>query len=113
MLGGAAEEIVYGTKTTWTVSDIEQATAIARRIVTRWGISEPVRLVQLAPRENAYVGGGLSFHSARRRPGRSTPRSAKSRRGDERRQASTVAARGTHSRPSPWSAMPSDNLGVA
>ena len=38
MLGGrAAEEIVYGTKTTGAESDIEQATGLARRMVTRWG----------------------------------------------------------------------------
>src|SRR5206468_1906140 len=58
MLGGrAAEEIVYGTKTTGAESDIEQATAIARRMVTRWGMSDKVGLVQLAPRDNAFLGG--------------------------------------------------------
>ena len=56
MLGGrAAEEIVYGTKTTGAESDIEQATALARRMVTRWGMSERLGLVELAPRENAYL----------------------------------------------------------
>src|SRR5262249_35169454 len=56
MLGGrAAEEIVYGTKTTGAESDIEQATAIARRMVTRWGMSDRLGLVQLAPRENPYL----------------------------------------------------------
>ena len=40
MLGGrAAEEIVYGTKTTGAESDIEQATGLARQMVTRWGMS--------------------------------------------------------------------------
>jgi cell division protease FtsH len=58
MLGGrAAEEIVYGTKTTGAESDIEQATGLARRMVTRWGMSERLGLVQLAPRENPYLGG--------------------------------------------------------
>jgi cell division protease FtsH len=58
MLGGrAAEEIVYGTRTTGAESDIEQATALARRMVTRWGMSERLGLVQLAPRENPYLGG--------------------------------------------------------
>jgi cell division protease FtsH len=57
MLGGrAAEEIVYGTKTTGAESDIEQATSLARRMVTRWGMSERLGLVQLAPRENPYLG---------------------------------------------------------
>jgi cell division protease FtsH len=56
MLGGrAAEEIVYGTKTTGAENDIEQATALARRMVTRWGMSDRVGLVQLAPRENPYL----------------------------------------------------------
>jgi cell division protease FtsH len=56
MLGGrAAEEIVYGTKTTGAESDIEQATALARRMVMRWGMSERIGLVQLAPRENPYL----------------------------------------------------------
>src|SRR6185437_9891584 len=60
-LGGrAAEEIVYGTKTTGAENDIEQATSLARRMVTRWGMSERVGLVQLAPRENPYLGGSGS-----------------------------------------------------
>jgi len=56
MLGGrAAEEIVYGTRTTGAESDIEQATGIARGMVTRWGMSDRLGLVQLAPRENPYL----------------------------------------------------------
>ncbi|HUQ82759.1 MAG TPA: ATP-dependent zinc metalloprotease FtsH, partial [Gemmatimonadaceae bacterium] len=68
MLGGrAAEEIVYGTKTTGAQNDIEQATSLARSMVTRWGMSERLGLVQLAPRENPYLasldgyGGPKSF----------------------------------------------------
>jgi cell division protease FtsH len=62
MLGGrAAEEIVYGTKTTGAESDIEQATSLARRMVTRWGMSERVGLVQLAPRDNPYLSGPEGF----------------------------------------------------
>ena len=58
MLGGrAAEELVYGTKTTGAENDIEQATGLARRMVTRWGMSDRLGLVQLAPRENPYLGG--------------------------------------------------------
>jgi cell division protease FtsH len=56
MLGGrAAEEIIYGTKTTGAQNDIEQATTLARNMVTRWGMSDRVGLVQLAPRENPYL----------------------------------------------------------
>jgi len=62
MLGGrAAEEIVYGTKTTGAESDIEQATGLARRMVTRWGMSERLGLVQLAPQENPYLSGSGGF----------------------------------------------------
>ena len=66
MLGGrAAEEIVYGTKTTGAESDIEQATGLARRMVTRWGMSERVGLVELAPRENPYLSGANGYAGAK------------------------------------------------
>ncbi|HLT25855.1 MAG TPA: ATP-dependent zinc metalloprotease FtsH [Zeimonas sp.] len=58
MLGGrVAEEIVYGTKTTGAENDIEQATQLARNMVTRWGMSDKLGTVQLAPRENPYLSG--------------------------------------------------------
>ena len=58
MLGGrAAEEVVYGTRTTGAENDIEQATGLARRMVTRWGMSDRLGLVQLAPQDNPYLGG--------------------------------------------------------
>jgi len=66
MLGGrAAEEIVYGTKTTGAESDIEQATALARRMVTRWGMSDRLGLVELAARENPYLNGPGGYGGAR------------------------------------------------
>ncbi len=66
MLGGrAAEEIVYGTRTTGAESDIEQATELARNMVTRWGMSEKLGLVQLAPRANPYLGGAPAFGADR------------------------------------------------
>jgi cell division protease FtsH len=66
LLGGrAAEEIVYGTKTTGAESDIEQATGLARRMVTRWGMSERLGLVQLAPRENPYLSGSDGYGGSR------------------------------------------------
>ena len=56
MLGGrAAEEIVYGTKTTGAENDIEQATSLARAMVTRWGMSDRLGMVQLAPKLNPYL----------------------------------------------------------
>jgi cell division protease FtsH len=62
MLGGrAAEEVVYGTRTTGAENDIEQATQMARNMVTRWGMSDAVGMVQLAPRQNVYLGGDGGF----------------------------------------------------
>ena len=62
MLGGrAAEEVVYGTRTTGAENDIEQATSLARSMVTRWGMSDKLGMVQLAPRQNAYLGGAAGF----------------------------------------------------
>lgn len=58
MLGGrVAEEVVYGTRTTGAENDIEQATQLARNMVTRWGMSDRLGMVQLAPRESPYLGG--------------------------------------------------------
>ncbi|HET8746871.1 MAG TPA: ATP-dependent zinc metalloprotease FtsH, partial [Ramlibacter sp.] len=62
MLGGrAAEEVVYGTRTTGAENDIEQATGMARNMVTRWGMSDAVGMVQLAPAQNQYLGTGGAF----------------------------------------------------
>ncbi|HZY16037.1 MAG TPA: ATP-dependent zinc metalloprotease FtsH, partial [Ramlibacter sp.] len=62
MLGGrAAEEVVYGTRTTGAESDIEQATQMARNMVTRWGMSDNLGMVQLAPRQNAYLSANGAF----------------------------------------------------
>ena len=66
MLGGrAAEEVVYGTRTTGAENDIEQATGLARRMVTRWGMSDRLGLVQLAPQENPYLSGVGGFGGAK------------------------------------------------
>ena len=55
-LGGrTAEEIIYGTKTTGAENDIEQATALARQMVTRWGMSDALGLVQFVSQENPYL----------------------------------------------------------
>lgn len=62
MLGGrAAEEVVYGTRTTGAENDIEQATGLARQMVTRWGMSDALGMVQLAPRQNDWTGSGGGF----------------------------------------------------
>jgi cell division protease FtsH len=66
-LGGrSAEEIVYGTRTTGAESDIEQATDLARRMVTRWGMSDKLGTVELAPRDNPYLGGSGGYGGERR-----------------------------------------------
>jgi cell division protease FtsH len=58
MLGGrAAEEIVYETRTTGAETDIQQATQLARNMVTRWGMSDRLGMVQLAPPENPFLQG--------------------------------------------------------
>ncbi|MGI8716034.1 MAG: ATP-dependent zinc metalloprotease FtsH [Solirubrobacteraceae bacterium] len=58
-LGGrAAEEIVYRTITAGAESDIEQATAIARQMVGRWGMSEAVGLVTVLPSDGQSRSGG-------------------------------------------------------
>lgn len=59
ILGGrSAEEIVYGNRTTGAENDIEQATNLARSMVTRWGMNDKLGMVQLAPRQNQFLGSG-------------------------------------------------------
>src|ERR1051326_4482881 len=60
MGGRGAEEVVYGGRTTGAENDIQQATDLARQMVTRWGMSEKLGPVTLAPREDPFLrGGGL------------------------------------------------------
>ena len=57
-LGGrAAEEIVFDTVTTGAANDIEQATAIARAMITQYGMSEKFGLMGLASQQNQYLDG--------------------------------------------------------
>ena len=66
MLGGrAAEEVVFGTRTTGAQNDIEQATQLVRNMVTRWGMSDRLGMVQLAPRENPYLASLDGYSGAR------------------------------------------------
>jgi cell division protease FtsH len=55
MGGRAAEEVVYGTRTTGAESDMQQATNIARQMVTRWGMSEKLGPVALAQRDDGFL----------------------------------------------------------
>jgi cell division protease FtsH len=59
MGGRAAEEVVFETLTTGAENDMQQATDLARQMVTRWGMSERLGPVTLAPREGSSGGGGL------------------------------------------------------
>jgi cell division protease FtsH len=56
MGGRAAEEAVYGGRTTGAENDMQQATDLARQMVTRWGMSEKLGPVTLAPREDPFLG---------------------------------------------------------
>jgi cell division protease FtsH len=49
--GRVAEEVVYGSVTTGAESDIQQVTGIARGMVARWGMSEKVGFVTVAPQQ--------------------------------------------------------------
>jgi cell division protease FtsH len=66
ILGGrAAEEVVYGTRTTGAENDIEQATSIARGMVTRWGMSDELGMVQLAQKQNPYLGAADGYGTSK------------------------------------------------
>ncbi len=57
LLGGrAAEELIYSTATTGAHNDIERCTGIARSMITEYGMSTKLGLVQLESRKNKYLG---------------------------------------------------------
>ena len=57
-LGGrAAEELVFDTVTTGAANDIEQATKVARAMITQYGMSQKFGLMGLATQENQYLSG--------------------------------------------------------
>ncbi len=59
-LGGrAAEELVFDTVTTGASNDIEQATRVARAMVTQYGMSDKFGLMALATQENQYLSGRM------------------------------------------------------
>ena len=59
--GRAAEEVVFGSVTTSASNDIEQATKLARAMVTRYGMTEDFDMVALETVQNAYLGGDASL----------------------------------------------------
>ena len=59
--GRAAEELVFGTSSTGASNDIEQATKLARAMITRYGMSEDFDMVALETVNNRYLGGDASL----------------------------------------------------
>ncbi len=59
--GRAAEELVFDSITTGASNDIEQATKIARAMVTRYGMSENFGMTALETVTNQYLGGDASL----------------------------------------------------
>ena len=59
--GRAAEEIAFGEITTGASNDIEQATRLARAMITRYGMSEEFDMVAMETVTNQYLGGDTSI----------------------------------------------------
>ena len=59
--GRAAEETVFGSITTGASNDIEQATKLARAMITRYGMSKDFDMVALETVQNQYLGGDASL----------------------------------------------------
>ena len=59
--GRAAEEVVFHSVTTGASNDIEQATKLARAMITRYGMSEDFDMVALETVNNQYLGGDASL----------------------------------------------------
>ena len=59
--GRAAEEVVFGSVTTGASNDIEQATKLARAMITRYGMSDEFDMVAMETVTNQYLGGDTSL----------------------------------------------------
>ena len=59
--GQAAEELVFNSVTTGASNDIEQATKLARALITRYGMSEEFGMVALETMTNQYLGGDAAL----------------------------------------------------
>ena len=64
LAGRAAEEIVFDTVTTGAANDIEQATKVARAMITQYGMSEKFGLMGLASKEDQYLSGRTVMNCA-------------------------------------------------
>ena len=59
--GRAAEELTFGSVTTGAANDIEQATRLARAIITRYGMSDDFGMVAMETLNNQYLGGDTTL----------------------------------------------------
>lgn len=59
--GRAAEEVVFGEVTTGASNDIEQATRLARAMITRYGMTDEFDMVAMETVNNQYLGGDTSL----------------------------------------------------
>ncbi len=64
LAGRAAEEVVFGTKTTGAANDIEKATNLARKMIMQFGMSEKFGLMALATTESQYLSGQSALNCA-------------------------------------------------
>ena len=64
--GREAEEVVFGSITTGASNDIEQATKLARAMITRYGMTDDFDMVALETVNNAYLGGDASLACSER-----------------------------------------------
>ena len=62
--GRAAEEVVFGQITTGASNDIEQATKLARAMITRYGMNDEFDMVAMETVQNQYLGGDTSLACA-------------------------------------------------
>ena len=109
--GRAAEEVVFGSVTTGASNDIEQATRLARAMITRYGMSDDFGMVALETVTNQYLGGDASLACAPETQSlidKKVVRSSKSSTKRPAKSSPTAAARSTswprsftNARPSP------------
>ena len=65
--GRAAEELIFNTRTTGASNDIEQATKIARSMITRYGMTDEFGFVAMETLTNKYLGGDTTLAVSDRR----------------------------------------------